>query len=683
VKVSLEWVSDYVELPQDVTPAQLADELTLKTVEVEDVLKVDDDFIVEIDNKSLTNRPDLWGHYGIARELATIYGLDLKPLATAPLPAAVEGLVGRLDPALCTRFAAVELTVGSAVPTPAQIRARLARIGEASVSLCVDLSNYVLFTVGQPTHVYDADKLALPLSVELTSEETALDLLTGLRVRLAAGSTPVIRDGQTVVGVAGVMGSADSAVTAQSQHFVLEAATFRPQPIRKASQRLGLRTEASARYEKGLETQRVDQAVGLFLHLLQEVAPDVALLGAQDVHLEPTRGVGITVTREFLDRRIGQPLEDTEIMGTLSRLGFGTAVDGDTLRITTPTWRSTGDVSLPDDIVEEVSRIYGYDRLAAARIAVTLEPVRSRHIKPLERVVREQLAARGGLYEVVTYPWTADHLLAATGFDKADTVRFEGAPAPDRDSLRPSLIPNLLETVESNLRYRSALGIFEVGMVFGGGPSAAYRDFYEVMPPQATMLGIALAGGDGEGLFRRAKGLLEMVRRYCHLTELTLSGDADAPWADRTARVAITVNGDRIGTLALLTASTRRLAGIASTHVAFAELDLDKLTAHKSRNNQFTPLPELPEAQFDLSVVVRDDVPWAMVEAMASGAHELVSDVSYVDEFRGSWVPQGQRSLSMRITLRPKETTLTAEVIRAARAAVLMVLEREIGAHLR
>ena len=694
MKVSLEWVRDFVDLPREVTAAGLAHDLTLTTVEVEDVVTVGDDTILEIDNKSLTNRPDLWGHYGIARELAAIYRTDLKPLPHATLPSTVDKLVGRLDPALCSRFAAVEFTLdgaGGAATTPAWIRDRLARIGEASVSLCVDLSNYVMFTVGQPTHVYDADTLTLPLSAELTAadENAELELLTGLKVRLV-GTTPVVRDGNRIVGLAGVMGSADSVVTAASRRFVLEAATFAPQPIRRASQRLALRTEASARYEKGMDTARVDQAVGWFLYLLAQAAPDATLVGAQDAHPAPTARTTITVTRPYLDRRIGQPIDDAEIGETLGRLGFNTSIDvGDgTITVTTPTWRSTGDVSGPHDIVEEVARVHGYDRLAVAPVAVALEPVRSRHAKPLDRTVREQLASRGGLHEVVTYPWTADHLLAAAGIDKATTVRFAGAPAPDRDSLRPSLIPTLLEAVETNVRHQLAFGIFEVGVVFGGGPAAPYRDRYEVMPPQSTQLGLALVGADGVELFRRAKGLLEMVRRRCHLTDLTLGGDTDVAWAgvgwaDPSARLAITAHGQRVGALAVLTPKAKRLAGITAEQVVCAELGLDTLTVHTSRENRFTPLPDLPEADFDLSVVVADDVPWTPIERAAHDAHDLVSVVSYVDEFRGSWVPPDHRSLTMRITLRPTDTTLTADVIQDARNGVLDALGSRFAAHLR
>jgi phenylalanyl-tRNA synthetase beta chain len=681
LKVSLEWLSDYIDLPAGVSVKELAHQLTLKTVEVEDVLPVDGDSVLEIDNKSLTNRPDLWGHYGIAREFAAIYGLPLRPLSAAPRPADVEGLVGSADPDLCPRFAAVAFGADAYV-TPDWIRGRLTRIGEAPVHPLVDLSNYVMFTTGQPTHVYDAAQLSLPLSAGLATEPGELKLLNGDDAKFDAG-LPVIRDAKEIVGAAGVMGGDSTALRPGSRRFVLEAASFRPQLIRRASQRLGVRTDASARYEKGLDTQRVDLAVGLFLHLLPQVAPGAVVDGMQDVLVRATSEAHVEVDRKFLIDRIGEDLGDETVHATLRALGFTTEQLDDRFRVTVPTWRSTGDVSLPQDIVEEVARIYGYDRLAVAETSVTLHPVRSLNRRGIDREVREQLALRAGLQEVITYPWATDHLLAAAGFGKEQTVLFDGASAPDRNSLRPSLLPNLLEAIASNLRYRPAVSIFEVGTVFSSATWESYRGRYESLPEQRQLLGVAIAGSDGVELFRRAKGILTMMRRYCHIVDLSFGSETEAVWADPSARLGLRAGDRTVGTLALLTPRTRRLAGIEGVQVAYAEIDLQYLDVYRSRDNRFEAVPELPESDFDLSVVVADEVPWLDVERVAGGVDKLIHEVSYVDEYRGSWVPEGHRSLTLRVVLRPTEATLTAEETGVIRDHTLAALSQELGAHLR
>ncbi|MER6971168.1 phenylalanine--tRNA ligase subunit beta [Nocardioides sp. NPDC000445] len=682
MKISLEWLSDYVDVPAEVDVTELAHQLTLKTVEVEEVTAVEGDTILEIDNKSLTNRPDLWGHYGIARELAAIYGRPLRPLAAATYPTPTDGLVGSPDPEVCTRFAAATFTTETD-QTPDWIRERLIRIGEGLVHPLVDLSNYVMFTTGQPTHVYDADKVTLPLTAATATEPGELTLLNTESVKIDTGF-PVIRDAHDVVAAAGVMGGDGSALSQGSRRFVLEAATFRPQPVRRASQRLGMRTDASARYEKGLDTQRVDQALGLFLQLLPQVAPGVEVAGIQDISVEPTSQATVDIDRAFMIDRIGEDLGDDTVHTTLRALGFGTDQDGDRFHITVPTWRSTGDVSMRHDIVEEVARIYGYDRLAIAEMSVVLKPVRSLHRRGLDREIREQLALRAGLQEVITYPWATDHLLAATGYDKSKTVLFDGATAPDRDSLRPSLLPNLLEALASNLRYQTSVEIFEVGTVFSATRWEPYQGEYEAMPEQRQRLGVVLAGADGVELFRRLKGIIETVRRHCHIVDLTFDTETDATWADPSAQLEIHAGDQAAGTLALLTPRLRRHAGIGNTQVAYAEIDLGVLEAHPSRENQYKAVPELPATGFDLSVLAADDVTWEQVVRVTTAVDDLVREVRYGGEYRGAdWIPEGHRSLTLQVVLQPIDTTLTAERIRSIRTKVLEALEGELGARTR
>jgi phenylalanyl-tRNA synthetase beta chain len=798
LKISLDWVRDYVDLPTGISPAELAHELTLKTVEVEDVIAVgaayggivaarveaverlgdgpvtqvratvgDDrtvalvtrvtgivpgaliavalpgarlrhadgrpievvpseilgvtsegvvctaadvqldrlmraavpdaaldlselgvrpgtpladalllnDTVFEIDNKSLTNRPDLWGHYGIAREFAAIYDVPLRPLPLAPTPPAATDLIGDVDAAFCRRFSAVEFEVtDDTVEAPLWIRSRLARIGENSINVCVDLSAYVMFTVGQPTHVYDADRVELPLNARTNGTSTKLDVLSGT-VHLAP-DTSVITDRSGPVAVAGVIGSAGSAVRTGSRRFVLEAATFEAPVIRRSSQYLGVRTEASARFEKGLDTQRVDPAIDLFLVLLDRIAPQATTVrGRQDVDPEPTVRATVTVGLDFLGTRVGMPFDGAQVKRSLDPLGFATAVDGDTLRATAPTWRSTGDISLPQDIVEEVARIYGYDNLPTSPLSVSLKPVTSLHRTSVDRAVRETLALVGGMREVLTYPWVSDAMLAASGGTKDRTVRFEGAPAPDRDSLRPSLVPNLLAAAETNLPYTQAFGIFEVGTVFAPGE-------HSPTPIETRVLGGLLVGSDGATLFRQAKGMLEMLRDHGHLADLDFGPGGEAAWADPSARLTIVASGRTVGVLALVTPRTKRLANIASAQVACFELDLGGLELFTSRHNSYAKLAEFPESDFDLSLVVDDAVTWGEIAAEAGGV-ESVHDVAFVDEFRGDWVPTGQRSLTLRVILRSDAGTLTSQAIAATRDRVLDTLANRVGARLR
>jgi phenylalanyl-tRNA synthetase beta chain len=262
------------------------------------------------------------------------------------------------------------------------------------------------------------------------------------------------------------------------------------------------------------------------------------------------------------------------------------------------------------------------------------------------------------------------------------TVATVAERAPDRSALRPSLIPNLLEAVAGNLRYASSFELFEVGTVFAPGGFVAYHDRFEPMPRQSRRLAAALVGSDGPALFRRAKGVLEMLRRHCHLTDLQFTDATDVAWADQSARLGVTANGVLVGTLALLTTRCRRLAEITA-QVACFEVDLGAISAYESRENRYSPVPELPDADFDLSVIVADSIGWNRIHATVANANELIHDVAFIDEFRGTWVPDGHRSVTLRVTLRPTQTTLSADDIAAARGQTIAVLERDLGARLR
>jgi phenylalanyl-tRNA synthetase beta chain len=686
MKISLDWVSDFVPLPASRSSLELAEQLTLATVEVEGVETIDGDTVFEIDNKSLTNRPDLWGHYGIAREFAAILGLPLAPLPAAVLPPATTGLVGPdLDPALCARFSLVEFTVDNTRPTPEKIRRRLAHIGQSTVNLMVDLSNYVMFTVGQPNHVWDADAVALPMTAAMSTEEIDLPLVAGPAVHLSA-PTPVIRDREQILGLAGIMGGDTSSVRADSHRFLLETATFDAKAIRRGCQQLGLRTEASARYDKGLDTQRVDAAIAMFLHLLADADPSFTVHRFQDVTAAATTTIEVRVERTFLDRRIGVRLAAEEITATLSALGFGVTVDddvdGDVVEVVVPTWRATGDVALPHDILEELARIHGYDQLPSADIPIVLKPVTDVNTAPLDRRLREELAWRGGLQEVLTYPWVRDEALAATGVAKADTTRFLGATAPDHDSLRPALLPNLLEAISANLRYRDEVGIFEIGSVFR--PAIKQPTADEAAAPQVTRhLGLAVVTPqDGGTAFRLAKGHLEDLREHCHL-EVDLDGATDQPWADRSARLGIRVRGHQVGALALLPPRLLRYADIQDVQIAYAELDLGPLTAARSRDGIYHAVPDLPQSDFDLSVLLANDVPWSHAQTVVAGTDTLIHAVNYIGEYRSADLGPDVRSLTLRVTLQPRTSTLSREQIDAIRADIIDALRTELAATLR
>ncbi len=627
------------------------------------------DAVFEIDNKSLTNRPDLWGHYGIARELAAIYDAPLSTLPRAPEVAASDALLAPSDAALCNRFTATVFEGVTVTGAPLAMRSRLARVGQRSIDLFVDLTNYVMFACGQPSHAYDADELDLPMCARASRDGEAVTLLDGSEVH-AHPSVPYIADARRPLAVAGVMGGEASGVTPGSRRIFLEMANFDARLIRAASQRTGARTEASSRFEKALDTQRIDAGLGLFHQLLADIQPEAKAVAFQDAAAAPTVPAEVRVGHRYITSRLGVDFPVARITRYLESLGFSVQESAGIFTLTAPTWRSTGDVSLPADIVEEVARLHGYDnfRFVPPQVALTHLP-RAKRV-PLDRQVRELLAG-AGLQEVFTYPWAKRAQLQAAADSWQEFMTLEMPPAPDQERLRPVLLPNLLEAVDTNLRYFDTFGLFEVGAVYPGAG-------------EGVAAAAVLVGDDAGHLFRRVRGVVEHVIRGAQLKGVELRPSIEPhDWVDPSVRLDIHSGGEVIGVVGRVSNRSKRLAGIDRAEVLAFECRLEALQFQPTRENSYQRVAEFPTSWFDVSVLLADTVPWAQVEAAVVGMDSLLREVRWVGEYRGDGVPQGARSLTLRVIAGAEDRTLVSEEVDGLRARVLETLEKTLGARQR
>lgn len=642
-----------------------------------------EDLIIEIDNKSMTNRPDLWGHYGIARELAAIYGSQLKDLPPFDLAPGLDPYKVKIaNPDRCRRYDAVVFENVRPVPSPFWMRRRIWSVGMRPINLLVDVTNYVMLATGQPTHAFDRDHVEEGIHVRLAREGEILELLDGQELSLSPADLLICDGKDKAIGLAGVMGGARDSILPETRGMVLEVANFEAIGIRKTASRHQLRTEASSRFEKAIDTQRCDQALGLTLDLMARLQPEATVVAAGFDHAEATAPIQLEVSLAFLNIRSGRHLSAEEVIRTLAPLDFQISFDGeDTLRVLVPVWRATGDVSIKDDILEEVCRMIGYDQFDFVPPAISLiKPVRQLDFES-DRAIREYLAFRAGLQEIFTYPWQADRYLEAAGMSREGLLTLSTPPAPDRSSLRGSMIPGLLEAVAENSRYYSAFGLFELAQVFKKENRSSGRGG-EVLPVQERRLGIALAGEVPFLLFRKLKGILTMLPRFGRVEDWTMEKSEDrAPWADRQACLdLVNSQGSIIGKMGLLSPKATAGAGIRNSYVALAEIDLDKLVPLASRHNDFSRLPHFPLVEQDLSIMVDESVTWADIE---EAIRSQVRRSEFVEEYRGSQVPEGKKSLMFRFWLGSDEKTLTAEDIEDRRKKLLKKLSHLLGAELR
>lgn len=645
------------------------------------------DVILEIDNKSMTNRPDLWGHYGIAREIAALYDLPLKelvpfdPLGLPPLKVEV------LDSGRCPRYIGALIEGVSVKAAPYIIRRRVWETGMRPINALVDITNYVMLATGNPTHAFDADHIKGNIVVRRARQDEKLLLLNGRELSLCDEDL-VIADTESAVGLAGVMGGAKDSVLADTNRIILEVANFSGAGIRGTALRYDNRTDASTRYEKEIDPQRCDVALALSMDLLRGLYPQMRITAFTDEYPAPAEPTVIDVPLAWLAKRLGGGGDREVTANKLTRLGFTVEYREDTLHITVPSWRDTGDISLKDDIMEEIARMYGYENFEPSPITTAFKGFINQRDKDLERAVKEYLAFRCGMTEVFTYPWMRDEYVNAILGSTDGILRLSTPPSPQESLIRSSTLPNLAWAVSQNLRYLNDFAIFETAKVFHDCDYTAPYDPAELLPKQEKVLGFAFAGAPKRvnELFRRVKGILENLPRYTHMTALTFAKDEKPFYSDDVMWLDIFAGGEAVGSFGLLRAEAAVRCGIKNSAVILGELNLEKLTPLPSRTNRFEHLPVYPSISYDLSVIADRAVTWAQIEACVSGSAEktpLLRGVSFMEEYSGHQVPEGKKAVMLRLTIGSDERTLTSKEVEQTARAVLKTLTRELGVSLR
>ena len=645
------------------------------------------DIILEIDNKSMTNRPDLWGHYGIAREIAALYDLPMKEFPrfdrnvenTSGFHVTVE------DAERCPRYLSAQIEGLSVKAAPYQMQSRIWKVGMRPINALVDITNYVMLATGQPTHAFDSDHIAGHVIVRRAGEGEKLLLLNGKELALS-GDDLVIADDAGVVGLAGVMGGAKDSILPETNKVILEVANFDAKGIRRTALRYDNRTEASARYEKAIDPERCDQALDLSMQLFSDLYPEMKVTGLVDEYPRHLKQAEIDVPLSWLERRLGKRLPPEEIRHKMELLGYGISFDGDNMHVVVPTWRSTGDVSIQADIMEEVARMYGYENFEAEPITTTFDGAINQLDKDLERRIKEYLAIRCGMQEIFTYPWMEESYVNAVLQSTEGILSLSTPPSPAERFVRSSLLPNLCKAVVKNERYFDEFSIFETAQVFRDENYTSPYDPREKLPSQRKNVAGAFVTTDKDitALFRKAKGVVEMMARYVHMETLTFRQTEKPVWADNVVWLNICRGEEKVGDLALLSKKVSMACGIKNLNVMLFQLDQDSLVPLKSRTNTFTHMAEYPMTDYDISLLLDGSVQWKDVLQTVGGIKsELLHGASFVDEYRGKQVPAGKKSLTLRLSIGSKEKTLTSSEIEEVASNVLNKIAKRFGAELR
>lgn len=609
------------------------------------------DTIIEIDNKSLTHRPDLWGHYGMAREVAAISGQPLMdPVDMSLLPEGPGVMkVEIADYALCPRYSCLvfeNVTVG---PSPLWLQYRLESIGLNPINNIVDVTNWVMAELSQPTHAFDLDKISGDtIFVRAASEGEMCPALNGNTYTLDP-SNLVIADAAGPVALAGVIGGGPSAITASTTRILFESANFQAASVRKTSGKVKLRTDASMRFEKSQDPLNTVRALARAVALLEMVSPGIRLVGGLSEAWRPAAAPApIVFTHEWMQNKLGRELGAAEIADILERLKFGVRRDEDTFTVTVPSWRATKDISIKDDLVEEVGRMIGY-----ASIPPQAPQVPSR-VPPLQpertylRRVRAALTAQG-FTEVYNYSFVSEAQAAAFGLPVAEHIHVLNPIAAGQELLRTSLLPNLLKNIELNRHNFERFRLFEIG-----------REIHKrdgSLPEETPCCALVLYEREGDG----KAGLFELKRVAGVLMPGAEARPAEARAYEHPHRAAaISWQGSAVGRLFELHPSM-----VETGRAQVLYLDLAAMMGAEPGVTKYQPLRRFPTSDFDITVVAepRSLAADVLAKARAAAVANLV-DAAYLYEYADA--AKGTKSMTFRFTLGAADRTLTSEEITAA-----------------
>lgn len=638
------------------------------------------DIVLEIDNKSLTNRPDLWGHYGIARELSAIYNVPLKELPKAQIDTNLPKYnIEIQEPEKCNRYAGIEIENVNTKQSPIWMKTALINAGMRPINAIVDITNYVMMDVGQPLHAFDKTHVnGGKIIVRNAKKDEELLLLDGNSISLTEDDL-VICDDTDAMALAGIRGGKKDSILPATTDIVVEIANFTASTIRKTGKRFDEKTDASIRYEKNLDTERVDQGIVLALKLFKEIFPESKVVAFNDVYPIKTQRKVIDVPEEFLNVRLGKVLERETIETVLKNLGYDVEYKDKIYHVIVPVWRSTGDVYLKDDVMGDIARLLSYESFEAKTLKVKFEHAVLQNKVLLEQRLKQYLALRCGFNEIFTYPWIDEKYIDAAGINKENSVKLATPPSPSEAYLRTSLVPGMLEAISKNLRYYNEFKLFEVAQAFEKGE---YHESTqeETLPIHNKLLTACVVGKEASNVFYDLKGALEQMSQYCHMETLTFKQGEKPTWADVNVYLDIVLGEKVIGKLGLLSIKTMNDAKIKRVNVAMFELNVNELVPYASRDNKFEHIPLLPVVEKDLSIIVDETTTW---QEITDAIKAKVKDVKFVEEYRGNQILEGKKSIMLRIILNNGETTMTSEEINTKMDNIVKTLNKKCGACLR
>ena len=640
------------------------DESLANGTDIKDVMEIDD-IVFEVDNKSLTNRPDLWGHYGIAREFAALAGRPLKPLDTVNLTEYKElpKVDMKIEDPLCYRYSCLQFENITRKISPANMRIRLYYCGMRAINFLADLTNYLMLEMGQPMHAFDSRKVE---KIRIKRFETPFEFQTldGVERHIDENTLMICND-NTPVAIAGIMGGLDSEIVEDTTSLTLESATFDAVSIRKSSARLSHRTDASMRYEKSLDPEMTVTAVARFVKLLSDFDGGVKVTSClTDEYAKKFDKVTLSFDKRFVDRYTGIEIDNDTIVKTLTALGFKVTLDGDDFTVDVPSWRATKDVTLKADIIEEITRIYGYDNFDVHTAAAPLYPVRPFAEKSIEDKIKDILVKEFSLHEVHSYIWEYTDEYKKLGIVTEPNVKLLNATNPNIETIRKSMIPTQLCQVKTNSSYAPSFGIFEIGRTVDGiDENNLCREHKKL----AVTL-FSKTETTEELYFKLIRMISVAVDDIKHKSLSFTVKETGLNYIHPKNFNAIICDGKEIGEIGVVHPEVLKNID-KKANVVFLEIDMKDLVETENAGIKYAEASKYPSIEVDVTFVAETFRP--IKEAIALINSELVKKTSVVDTYNDA----NGKSITIRIVFSHPERTLVKDEVMAIVNELIAKLE--------
>jgi phenylalanyl-tRNA synthetase beta chain len=650
--------------------------------EIKDVLKKDD-IIFEFDNKSLTHRPDLWGHIGIAREISAITNSKFKPLKVdVKIPETGESIDVKVkDKTLCPRYCGLIFNNIKVEKSPDWLTRRLKATGHGIHNNIVDITNYVMMELGQPLHAFDKALIKDGIIVRPAKKNEKIKTLDSKEYNLDE-TMLVIADHEKPVAVAGIIGGEHSGINENTTSIILESANFNSSSVRRTSTKLGIRTDSVQRFEKGLDPLLAETAIKRAAQLILQICPEAQIAGAiTDIQKFNKKPLKITLDLEKAKSKIGAEISAQEMKKILESLEFKVTEKGRKIKtfiVEVPTFRATKDILIEDDLIEEIARIYGYDNIAPILPNLPTKLPLENTERTKKHRARELFSYGLGFDEVYNYSFYGLTDIKKSLLAESHHLKLQNYLSEEQTHMVTSLAPNILKNLQENVKNFSEIKIYEIGHT--------YLEIGEFFPlEEKKICGAILIKGKSDKIFYEAKGCIEAFIQKFNLSHVApAKGAKNTPYAHPAKSLTfIDHSGKSLATCFMLHPTVQKNYDLDKYSIAFFEINFTEALKLEETKNSYKHLPKFPSITFDISVAVDKNVEVATLEsAIKNTEKDLINDVKLFDIYEGEKIAQDKKAVAFSVTLQALDRTLTDAEMAQTQSKIFTALEN-LGGEIR